>query len=887
MMKTNFKLCGIFLFVVILSFGFSCFTVIGVGANEEDLSYNRIELNTHLSGSLSDGEVIDRYSFEIPSAGRLSLRFSASDNGSSVERWSISVLNDSNTPLLNASVADGSDYTFPSYGLASGVYSVVVKIERGEAIVPSAYTFFLDFEEDEGWEQEPNNYTSTAEKMVADRAYKGVIMTPDDTDCFLFSYMDQMSEIVFSTAAGVGSSRCWKLNFLCEDGSFFHRTETVAMNATDLKIPFAECGLDIGKTYYVSVSANGFLFSTTPYTLSIHSNHVCQTVLIEGKEPTCKSMGVAEHRHCEGCGKNYDLSGKVLSDIMIPIKAHAWSGWRDAVAATCTKDGTQVRSCSACHETESRTALAKGHAFDTQWTVDVEATCGSDGEKSYHCTRCEARDRITVIPKESAEHDYSEWEEIRGATCAETGLRRRACRVCLGTEEEVLPTASHDYAKTVTEDQVRTCEQEGIFSRHCNDCSVRTDVTVLAPFGHDMKRSAVITEASCAQNGTERYLCTRCDHSEDRTVEKLAHTYDTEWTVDLAATCAREGQKSRHCENCDAKTDVQTLSRTEHQTEAWVSVKAATCTEMGREKSVCRICGNTVYKTVGALGHEYAEDWEIDVMPTCQSVGSESRHCVRCSSRTDVREVLALSHTADLQKYDETQHWFACSCGERLDPQNHRYQIYVLKEATCKRQGMAKYVCLDCAYWYEDVLPYTEHRMGEWSERTPATCTKKGEMVRSCAGCGETEVRYLDKLPHVYSEEWTVDPTPTCARQGTKFHCCTRCGSQKDVTVIPALGHTFGAWYEVSSPTCVEKGLERRICSRCDCEESRFVGAVTGHLFDALYTVDAEATCETAGSKSRHCQNCSERADVTELPATGHSYGDWQETVAPTCMTAG
>ena len=48
-----------------------------------------------------------------------------------------------------------------------------------------------------------------------------------------------------------------------------------------------------------------------------------------------------------------------------------------------------------------------------------------------------------------------------------------------------------------------------------------------------------------------------------------------------------------------------------------------------------------------------------------------------------------------------------------------------------------------------------------------------------------------------------------------------------------------------------------------------------GHHYDEDFTVDAEATCTTDGSKSRHCSHCDERTEVTIVPATGHTKSDW------------
>lgn len=59
-----------------------------------------------------------------------------------------------------------------------------------------------------------------------------------------------------------------------------------------------------------------------------------------------------------------------------------------------------------------------------------------------------------------------------------------------------------------------------------------------------------------------------------------------------------------------------------------------------------------------------------------------------------------------------------------------------------------------------------------------------------------------------------------------------------------------------------------------------------GHACSEEWTIDVEATCTTPGSKSHHCTRCDAKTDVTEIQATGHSYGEpewnWSED-AKTC----
>ncbi len=95
--------------------------------------------------------------------------------------------------------------------------------------------------------------------------------------------------------------------------------------------------------------------------------------------------------------------------------------------------------------------------------------------------------------------------------------------------------------------------------------------------------------------------------------------------------------------------------------------------------------------------------------------------------------------------------------------------------------------------------------------------------------------------PHVHAfGDWTTLVQPTCTETGKAEHTC-ECGETEQQTVS-ALGHTEVV-DEAVSPTCTETGLTAgKHCSVCD------------KVFEAQQTVDA----------------------------TGHSFGEWHETIAPT-----
>lgn len=60
-----------------------------------------------------------------------------------------------------------------------------------------------------------------------------------------------------------------------------------------------------------------------------------------------------------------------------------------------------------------------------------------------------------------------------------------------------------------------------------------------------------------------------------------------------------------------------------------------------------------------------------------------------------------------------------------------------------------------------------------------------------------------------------------------------------------------------------------------------------GHSCSSEWTVDTEADCTKAGSKSHHCVRCGEKNDITEIPATGHSFTSYVSDNNATCTENG
>lgn len=101
--------------------------------------------------------------------------------------------------------------------------------------------------------------------------------------------------------------------------------------------------------------------------------------------------------------------------------------------------------------------------------------------------------------------------------------------------------------------------------------------------------------------------------------------------------------------------------------------------------------------------------------------------------------------------------------------------------------------------------------------------------------------------------------------------------------------HEYGKWIISQDETCTEDGIKYRECTKCDSSvkghiETGFVKAV-GHAFGE--GVVTAPTCAGEGYTSYTCANCGEVKKDNKVPALQHTYGEWKETLAPTCTEAG
>ena len=212
----------------------------------------------------------------------------------------------------------------------------------------------------------------------------------------------------------------------------------------------------------------------------------------------------------------------------------------------------------------------------------------------------------------------------------------------------------------------------------------------------------------------------------------------------------------------------------------------------------------------------------------------------------------------------------------------HSY-VSVVTAPTCTEQGYTTHTCSDCGNSYvDDYVAATGHSYGEWLTSTAPTCTTGGQERRNCDNCEHYETRDVDALGH----DIVSNPAhpATCTEIGwNAYETCLRCDHTTYVE-IPATGHFYGDWVETIAPTCTTNGEKTKECSVCQDKQTEVVDAF-GH--DEVQHEAQTASCTQIGWNAYViCSRC-DYTTYVEIPMLAHSFGEWAETLAPTCTVAG
>ena len=415
-----------------------------------------------------------------------------------------------------------------------------------------------------------------------------------------------------------------------------------------------------------------------------------------------KNNGTQHWKECS-CGEKSEES------------PHNFGEWELIYYDVNTKYDVCERQCLTCGYEQIDRYREHQHYYTDDW---------SSGSTTHWkvCYYCKEVNQDTV-----ANHTFGDWTETKPATTTEEGLRERTCSICKYTQTETLPVHTHD-----VHDEAWKYDE----TQHWQECSCGEKLNVANHTYGDWK---VTKEATETEAGSRERGCAVCEYVQVEIIPEIGHEHgihDETWKYD----------KTQHWQECSCG---EKLNVANHAYGEWRVTKPATETEEGSKARDCTVCDYVQTETIPMLKHEHSygdwqkdktqhwkecrcgektevgnhtfDDWTITKEPTTTETGSRERTCSICKyTQTETLPV----HTHDVHdeawKYDETQHWQECSCGEKLNVANHTYGDWkVTKEATETEAGSRERGCAVCEYVQTEAIPATE--TGEPTDSTDPT----------------------------------------------------------------------------------------------------------------------------------------------------------------------
>ena len=453
---------------------------------------------------------------------------------------------------------------------------------------------------------------------------------------------------------------------------------TCVTNTTPTCIKKATCGI-CGQDYYGD------------HDLSHH----------DAVPPTCTTDGNVEYWECSLCQKDFsdDKGTAEITDIVKSALGHSLIK-TDEKAPTCTDDGNRAYwTCTECRNIFSDdaglnpttladvTVSATGHTWSNDWS--------SDGTGHWHdCVN--ANCPITENNQKVGYAAHTPGDEATETT-------PQTCDVC---GYELAPALGHIHANHLTfiAEVPETCTADGVKAHYECECGKL--------FADDQAATEVTLESL-----------------------KIAahHTYGTDWESD------NDDDHYHVCSVCSDKADV-----TPHSYDNGVITTPATETTEGVKTYTCSVCHHTKTETVPKLSHthslsvDYSKDetghWHtcsgctekvdfeahtedsgtVTVQPTETTEGIRVYSCTVCGYviRTETVPALNSEHThsyGTAWKYDSTNHWHECSCGEKSDISQHISNGGVITvPPTATTAGVRVYSCYICGYAFRtETIPAT------------------------------------------------------------------------------------------------------------------------------------------------------------------------------------
>ena len=359
--------------------------------------------------------------------------------------------------------------------------------------------------------------------------------------------------------------------------------------------------------------------------------------LINEVKPGCTTSGYSGDQQCTaGCGQIIRY-GHVVNKL-----SHDWDGGKPA------KQGKSEGILYTCQRADCGETRFVRSSAATEFTVTVIKGTASLAA-GIPITDKIAQNTVVTVTADAPEAGkvFDKWVVLEGnvtladATKATTTFTMPGNDVKLeATYKDAPPSHTHSYGTEWKYDD----------TDHWHECECGDKANIAA---HSASEWIVDTAATETADGAKHKECTVCKKVlETATIPATGsthtHSYGTEWKYD--------GTNHWHECECGDKANIAAHSASE-----WIVDTAATETADGAKHKECTVCKKVLETaTIPATGsthtHSYGTEW----------------------------------------KYDGTNHWHECECGDKADTAAHSFQWVIDKAATKEATGIKHEECTVC-----------------------------------------------------------------------------------------------------------------------------------------------------------------------------------------------
>ena len=163
---------------------------------------------------------------------------------------------------------------------------------------------------------------------------------------------------------------------------------------------------------------------------------------------------------------------------------------------------------------------ATGHSYNYKATK--VPTTSAAGTLTGTCSKCSGTTTVTLPKLNTTDYSY---QIIKDATCTTGGTGRYTWKTTTYGSfyfDVSIAAVGHSYTSVTTSP---TCTQKGYTTYTCR-CGESYTADYVDAFGHAWGDWIVIQEPTTTENGVEEHTCTRCGHTEQRSIAKLENPFN-------------------------------------------------------------------------------------------------------------------------------------------------------------------------------------------------------------------------------------------------------------------------------------------------------------------------------------------------------------------------